>query len=479
LYDAGPPQVAIDLIQNSLIHNNAQDYTGAWRHFMNAILAVSTQAQRTHIRYYIVALLFLVTAVNYGDRAVMSMVASPMSKELGLGPVGLGFVFSAFSWAYVIAQIPGGWLLDRFGSRRVYFWSIFTWSFVTLLQGFVGFLHDISLIVSVLFLLRFLVGLAEAPSFPGNSRIVAAWFPNNERGTACAIFNSAQYFATVLFAPVMGWIIHTLSWQAVFFFMGAVGIVASFVWLKVIYDPKSHPLVNAAEIDYIQQGGGLVDIDVKKVGTTSEAGLPKWDAIKQLFSSRMMLGVFIAQYCFNALAYFFISWFPVYLVQARHMSILTVGFVAAIPAICGFAGGILGGLISDTLLRKGYSLTTARKMPIVVGMLLATSMVVANYVDLDWVVVAVMALAFFGKGIGALGWAVMSDIAPKEISGLSAGVFNMIGNLSGIVTPIAVGYIIQNTGSFNGALVFVAIHAVMAVMSYLVIVGPIKRFELR
>jgi MFS transporter, ACS family, glucarate transporter len=441
-----------------------------------AVAAVS--ARRSKVRYGIVALLFLVTAINYGDRATMSMVGAPMSKQLGLDSVSLGYIFSAFSWAYVIGQIPGGWLLDRFGSRRVYFWSIVTWSSLTLLQGFVSIFSNAFMIVSALVLLRFLVGFAEAPSFPGNSRIVAAWFPANERGTAAAIFNSAQYFATVMFAPLMGWIIHTINWQSVFFVMGVSGIAASFVWLLVIYDPDKHPSINHAEFEYIEQGGGLVRIDAARVANGQSASF-RWDVIKQLFSSRMMVGVFIAQYCINALTYFFISWFPVYLIQARHMSILKVGIVAAIPALCGFAGGILGGLMSDGLQRLGFSLTVSRKLPIVLGMLLSTSIVVANYVNIDAVVIAVMALAFFGKGIGALGWAVMSDIAPKEITGLSGGVFNMIGNMSGIVTPIAIGYIVKDSGSFNGGLAFVAAHAVLAVISYLVIVGPIKRFELR
>lgn len=446
---------------------------------MNAPSLAAGAARKTSVRFLVVALLFIITSINYGDRATISMVGASMSKELGLGPVGLGYVFSAFSWAYVIAQIPGGWLLDRFGSRRVYFWSIFTWSAVTLLQGFVGALHGVGMIISVLFMLRFMVGLAESPSFPGNARVVAAWFPANERGTASAIFNSAQYFATVLFAPMMGWLIHAHGWSSVFFAMGAIGIAGSVLWLLVVYDPKSHPRINRAEFDYIEQGGGLVYMDARPAGAAQVQGPNKWDAVKQLFGSRMMVGVFIAQYCINALTYFFISWFPVYLVQARHMSILKVGFVAAIPAVCGFAGGILGGLISDGLLRMGASLTVSRKVPIVLGMLLSTSLVIANYVSVEWVVIAVLALAFFGKGIGALGWAVMSDIAPKEISGLSGGVFNMIGNMSGIVTPIAIGYTIKDSGSFNGGLVFVAAHAVLAVVSYLVIVGPIKRFELR
>ena len=174
-------------------------------------------------RYVVVWLLFLATTVNYADRATLSIAGSALAKDLALDPVGMGYVFSAFGRAYVIGQIPGGWLLDRFGSKRVYVSSVLAWSIVTLLQGFVGVLPA-ALAVAALFSLRLLLGLAEAPSFPGNSRIVSAWFPTAERGTASAIFNSAQYFALVLFSPIMGAITHAFGWRYVFVAMGAIGI---------------------------------------------------------------------------------------------------------------------------------------------------------------------------------------------------------------------------------------------------------------
>ena len=445
---------------------------------MNSISSAASAApKKTNARYWIVVMLFIVTSFNYGDRATIAIAGSAMSKDIGLDPVGLGYIFSAFSWAYVIGQIPGGWLLDRFGSKKVYFWSIFLWSLFTLLQGFVDLFSGFT-VIATLFMLRFLVGLAEAPSFPGNSRIVAAWFPAQERGTAVAIFNSAQYFATVIFAPIMGWLVSSVGWAHVFWFMGGLGIVLSFIWLKVIHDPNDHPGVNKAELEYMEQGGALINMDQKKV-ERKVSWAEKKSQIKQLVTSRMMIGVYLGQYCINALTYFFITWFPVYLVQARGMSILKAGLIASIPAICGFLGGVLGGIISDWLMRKTGSLNIARKTPIVLGMLLSISMVVCNYVDTEWVVVFFMALAFFGKGIGALGWAVMADTAPKEISGLSGGLFNMFGNISGIITPIAIGYIIASTGSYNGALIYVGIHAFVAVLSYLVLVKDIKRIELK
>ena len=431
--------------------------------------------KKTHVRYLILFMLFVVTTINYADRATISIAGSSLQKDLGIDAVTLGYIFSAFGWAYVLGQIPGGWLLDRFGSKKVYAFSIFTWSLFTVLQGFVGYLPVANAIIA-LFMLRFMVGFAEAPSFPGNARIVAAWFPTAERGTASAIFNSAQYFATVLFAPLMGWIVHAWGWEHVFVVMGVLGIAFSAAWMKLIYNPKEHPMISAEELDHIERNGGLVDMDKPKAAGASG---PKWAYIKQLLSSRMMVGIYLGQYCINGITYFFLTWFPVYLVQERGMSILKAGIIASLPAICGFVGGVLGGVLSDGLLRRGHSLTFARKAPIVVGLLLSTSMVICNYVDAEWMVVAIMALAFFGKGLGALGWAVVSDTSPKQIAGLSGGMFNTFGNIASITTPIVIGYIISATGSFKWALVYVGANALVAVFSYLVIVGPIKRIELR
>jgi|HubBroStandDraft_6_1064221.scaffolds.fasta_scaffold140971_2 ACS family glucarate transporter-like MFS transporter len=449
---------------------------------MTALVDVAI-ARVGRVRFSIVAMLFAVTMVNYADRATIAIAGPVLSKDLGMSAVQMGFVFSAFGWAYVIGQIPGGWLLDRFGSKAVYFASIFTWSLFTLLQGAVGLLAA-SAALYALFMLRFLVGFAESPSFPANARIVAAWFPANERGTACAIFNSAQYFATVVFAPIMGWITTMMGWPYVFYFMGLVGVIVSLIWLIVLYSPDRHPRITPGELAYIEAGGALVHMDDAAAGKarTGEAGRDKDRTLHylgQLIGNRMMLGIYLGQYCINTLTYFFITWFPVYLVQQRGMSILNAGLVASIPAICGFTGGVLGGVWSDLMLRRGWSLTAARKTPIVIGMLLSVSMIICNYVDAPWLVVLIMALAFFGKGIGALGWAVLSDACPKEIAGLSGGLFNMFGNISSITTPIVIGYIIQYTGSFNGALVFVGANALVAAVSFLAIVGEIKRLELK
>ncbi len=445
---------------------------------MNFAVKSIEEPKKSNFRWVIVSLLFFATAINYADRTVLSIAGPALAKSLHLDSVSMGYIFSAFGWSYVLAQLPGGWLLDRFGSRKIYAISLFVWSFFTFITGFTGFFAGFTAVV-VLFILRFLLGIAEAPAFPANSRITVAWFPTKETGTAAAIFNSAQYFATVLFAPLLGFIVHTYGWKYSFMFMGMTGFVFLIFWVKFVHAPKKSRYINQAELDYITKGGALVEMDYGNKVKNNSKDSPTWKFLPQLLKNRMFIGVYIAQYCINAITFFFISWFPIYLVQSRGMTILKAGVISVLPAMFGFVGGNLGGLFSDSLLKKGASLSIARKVPIVTGMLLSMSMIFCNYTGVEWVVVALMALSYFGKGVGALGWAVNADTAPKEITGLSGSLFNTFGNLSSIITPIAIGYIIKVTGSFNWALIFVSVHAFLAIISYIFIVGKIQRFELK
>jgi len=429
-----------------------------------------------NLRYYILFLIFAVTAVNYADRAIVSIAGPAMADEFGLDPVALGLIFSAFGWSYALGQLPGGWILDRFGTKWVYAASITLWSAFTLFQGLVGFVTG-GAAFALLFGLRFMVGLSEAPSFPANARLVSAWFPSVERGFASAVFNSAQYFATVIFAPFMAWIVHDFGWRKVFWVMGVLGFGVALTWIRVIHSPRQHPRMSQQELALLSEGGALLDSEESTQATRKGHG---WDVIRQLLTNRMLVGIYLAQYSITTLTYFFLTWFPVYLVKERGFTILQAGFAAVAPALCGFLGGILGGIISDRLLKSTGSLTLARKAPIVAGMLLSTVIIACNFVDSSAVVVALIALAFFGKGIGSLGWAVVSDTSPRQAPGLNAGLFNTFGNLAGITTPIAIGYIVKASGgSFAGALAFVALNALVALASYLLVVGKIERVELR
>jgi ACS family glucarate transporter-like MFS transporter len=189
----------------------------------------------------------------------------------------------------------------------------------------------------------------------------------------------------------------------------------------------------------------------------------------------MMVGIYIGQFCLTSITWFFLTWFPTYLIEAKGMSILKVGLVASIPAVAGCLGGLIGGVWSDWMLKRGFSLTAARKVPIISGLALSSSIVVANYVQSTAVVVLVMSIAFFAKGIGNLGWCIVGDVSPKKAMGISGGIFNLCGNLASIVTPLAIGWMIKQTGSFEAALTYVAGLALLGAFSYLLIVGKLER----
>src|ERR1700712_3871725 len=426
-----------------------------------------------HRRYEVIVLLFVMMIVNQGDRATLSIAGASVSQELGLDHAEMGWLFSAFAWAYMLLQLPGGLAIDRFGSIKVLGLAIVVWSIFTAAIGSVAIM-PVGISFFAVFALRFLVGVAEAPCFPANSKIVSMWFPTAERGTATAIFNASQYFAAVVFTPLLAWISTRWGWPWIFYVMGAAGIAIGVVFIVRIKAPVDHPALSNAELDSIRQGGANLQERPASAGE-KQSWSETWASARGLLGQRMFLGVYLAQFCISPLTFFFLTWFPVYLVQQRGLSILNAGLLAAVPAIFGFIGGIGGGMVSDWMLRKGVSLTRARKIPIYIGMALSMSMILCNYVQTDLLVVLFMALAFFGKGMGALGWAIISDVSPKRSAGMNGAIFNTFGSVAGIVTPLVIGYMVQSMGSFNGALVYVALNAAGAFISYMFIVGELRR----
>jgi len=435
----------------------------------------SDDTRNSHVRYWVIAVLFIISSINYASRATLGIAGKPLSVEFHLDPVQLGYLFSAFGWAYAIAQIPGGALLDRYGSRPVYIWSITLWSLFTTLQAFVPYFAFVPVMISM-FVLRFALGVAESPGFPANARIVANWFPSSERGTASAIFNASQYFSVPAFTPLMGWLAQYYGWQSVFLVMGVIGFIGAGIFALIVHSPPRHKRISKREYAYIEEGGALVNLD-------KPAGGPqpiRWSIVGQLLTNRMQLGVYIAQYCINALTFFFSTWFFIYLHDARHMSVAGAAFAAAGPAIAGFAGGVLGGIFSDWLLKRGLPLSLARKIPILSGLVISCAIILCNYTDSQGMIMLFMSIAFFGKGVAALGWAVVSDTAPREATGLAGSVFNLCGNLSSIVTPIVIGYILKAThNDWTLALVFLVAHPIVAMIGYGLIAGELKRVVLK
>lgn len=437
---------------------------------------LSQYAKGSRIRIWILLMILLLSTVAYADRSILSIAGSAIQDEFHLTAVQLGFILSAFSWAYVIGQIPGGLFLDRFGTKRVYGTTLILWSLSTLGMGFVGaFESGVTSVVFIMFSLRFALGIIEAPSFPANARVAVMWFPKSERGRASSLFASAQYFAVGIFSPISAWLVSEYGWPWPFFVLGTIGIIAFFVWKAFMHEPRNHPMISQRELDYIVDGGALIDIDSAQVRKSKPA--ISLAVFKKLLSNRMLWCAYVGQYCAVALSYFFITWFPIYLVQDRGMDILHAGFATIAPALFGFAGGISGGFISDYLIRIGWSVSWARKTPYIVGMLLASTLVFAALSDSNVVIIALMSLAFYGKGVaaGAGTWTIISDTAPKEAVGLAGAIFNGMGNVAGILTPIIFGYIVAITNSYDIGLVFVAAHCIVAAFCFLFVMGPIER----
>jgi ACS family D-galactonate transporter-like MFS transporter len=268
---------------------------------------------------------------------------------------------------------------------------------------------------------------------------------------------------------VLFWISITLGWRMLFVIVGTLGVLFGVLWIALCRDPGGSRHVNTAELAHIAAGGGL--------GEQVEPTRFEWRNIGFLLRQRQILGASIGQFASNATLVFFLTWFPTYLVTERHMAWLKVGFFAVLPFIAATAGVVSGGLLSDWLLQRTGSANIARKLPLVAGLVLASSIVAANFLASDALVIGVMSLAFFGQGMCNLGWTLITDVAPKRLVGLTAGLFNLCANLAGIVTPLAVGLIVSATGSFALALGFIAILAATGALSYLFVLGDVRRVE--
>jgi ACS family D-galactonate transporter-like MFS transporter len=395
-------------------------------------------------RLLVLGLMTVATMINYLDRTVISIAAPLLSQDLGLNAALMGVAFSAFSWTYAAAQIPGGILLDRLGVRSTYFLSVTLWSICTLLQG-------LTIGLGTLVGARLALGIAEAPAYPCNSRILNTWFPQDERARATGVYSVGQYFGLAFLGPVLFWIAGAFGWRALFVVVGALGVGFGLVWLSLYREPETAPTV-ASRFD--------------------------WSVMRQLIRKRQILGASLGQFASNSTLVFFLTWFPTYLATERHMAWLKVGFFAILPFVAATVGVITGGVLSDLLLRRTGSANIARKLPIVGGLVLASTIVAANFLKQDGAVIAVMSVAFFGQGMCNLGWTLISDVAPKQHIGLTAGIFNLCANLAGIVTPLLVGAIVQATGSFEWALAYMALLAIGGTLSYIFVVGDVQRVEI-
>ena len=421
----------------------------------------SSASVKSKSKFGVLALIFFSVVINYMDRTNISVAAQAISDDLELSKVQMGIIFSAFAWTYSIMQIPGGMLVDSIRIRLLYPFILVAWSAATIVQGL---LSSFAAIVSC----RMAIGFFEAPSYPANNKIVTQWFAEQERAGAIAVYTSGQFIGLAFLMPVLAIIQQWFGWRGLFFISGGIGIIWAGVWYLLYRDPVPESEASSTDSE-------ASTIDHNKEYQVQAAAT--WNNLKIAFSSRKLWGIYIGQFCLGGTLIFFLTWFPTYLAEYRGLSELNTGFVASIPFLAAFCGVLLSGFVSDWLVRKGVSNEVARKAPIIIGLLLSSSVIFANYVESTQWVTFFLSVTFFGNGLASINWVFVSLIAPKHMVGLVGGCFNFIGGLSAVTVPIAIGYLAKD-GDFKPALMLVACLAVIGLCSYLFLVGKVEQIQL-
>jgi ACS family D-galactonate transporter-like MFS transporter len=421
-------------------------------------------AQATRARVLIALMLFVTVVINYMDRANLSIAMPAIADEMDLSKAQQGLLLSAFGWTYAALQIPGGWLIDRVPPRVLYPACLVLWSTATLFMGITG--GFVALIA-----LRLLVGVFEAPAYPINNRVATAWYPERERASVIGFYTSGQFIGLALLTPLLSWLQSAISWHWVFIVTGAVGMIWSVAWYSGYREPRESR-ANTAEIEHIRDGGGLVDLADSR---PTKVGVTRTD-IATVLGHRKLWGIYLGQFCLTSTLWFFLTWFPTYLVKYRHMDYIKSGFLTSLPFIAALVGVLFSGVLSDFLLRRGFSLGVARKGPIVTGLLLTTAMIGANFTNSTALVIALLSIAFFGNGLASITWSLVSALAPKRLLGLTGGMFNFIGNLSSIATPIVIGFLVTDD-SFAPGFIYMTVVTVIGIASYVLLVGRVERVQ--
>jgi len=421
----------------------------------------------TNRRFRIMGLLFVTVVINYLDRSNISIAAPSMASDFHLDPVQLGLVFSAFSWTYTPFQLPGGWLVDRVHPRILYPVIIMLWSLATLSLGLANGLV-------MLIVLRMAVGFFEVPTFLINNRIATTWFGEKERATCIAVYTAAESVGLAFLTPVLVWLKLEFGWPSVFFVTGTMGLFWSFVFFRSYHDPAEHPHVNAAEIRKIADSGGIPDLSRR---SAAHRAANKGSLLRDLgivLGRRKLWGIYFGHFVWGTVGTFFRTWFPTYLVTYRHFTFIKAGFYISLPFLAVFIGVLVSGAVSDLLVRRGYSLTFARKAPIIGGLIFSTSIVGANFVDSEPLIILFLTFAFFCNGVASIHWSLVSATAPERLIGLTSSVFNFMGGIAGILSPIVIGFLLR-AGDFRLPLVFIAVIEAMGVFSYIFVVGKLER----
>jgi sugar phosphate permease len=391
----------------------------------------------TGSRWYIVALLALGTAINYIDRVNFGVATPTLMKEFGLGTAEMGILMSAFFWSYTLAMLPSGYLLNKFGPKKVLGFAGIAWGCVTMLVAVcVGFYSFLAL--------RIGIGVTEAPAFPANARVVSVWVPKRERTFASSMFDCAARAGGAFAPPIVAFIIAEWGWRMSFVVTGAMAVVWAIWWLLSYHEPADHPRISESELAYIRQDEIITDagaVHVEPISMTKLATYP------------VILKACLAYAFYLYIWTVFLYWVPTYLMQARGLSLKEMGVAASIPYIFAIFMELTGGKVFDKWYAKGASITKLRRTGMGIGMF-GAAFFILMCMQANTAFWAIVWLSGF-CGIFAFGasnvWAIPSDIAPYGQAGGVGGVYNFVGNFGALIAPMVTGYLAASKYGFNGA----------------------------
>jgi ACS family D-galactonate transporter-like MFS transporter len=410
-------------------------------------------------RWWIGILLGSGILVNYFDRINLSVAGPQLQQAFGLDAAQLGWLFSAFFWSYALVQIPTGLILDRFGVTPIgrigaILWSIGT-ALTALAGGFGGVLAA-----------RVLLGIAEAPAFPGNAKATGYWFPRKERALATAIFDAAAKFSNVIGAPLVAVTIIYFGWRGAFWGTAILSFIYFIAFYLFYRDPSADAHLTAGEREYIRAGGATPE----GPSTGSPGAM-----LGYLLSSRKVWGLTIGFAAYGYSFYLFLTWLPGYLIHELHMSLIGSAGYTTIPWIVAtITDLVVGGWLIDHLISRGYGETKVRKTVLVLGMVTGLAVFGAGFTTVAGWAIVWISIALGGLAAAApVGWSIPSLIAPKGGTGTIGGIMNFVNNLMGVVAPVTTGYIVGLTNSFNGAFLVAGVVLLIGVVSYIVLLGDI------
>jgi MFS transporter, ACS family, D-galactonate transporter len=409
--------------------------------------SIASAKPETGKRWTILALLTVGTVINYIDRVNFGVATPTIMKEFGLGTGEMGILMSAFFWAYVIAMLPSGHLLNKLGAKKVYGIAGFSWGIVTMLTGLCQGYYSF-------FATRIAMGITEAPAFPANVRVVSMWMPKRERVFASAMFDGAARMGGAFAPPLVAFVIAAWGWRSSFVITGALAVVWAIIWLMYYHEPSDHPTISASELAYIRQ-----DEVVNADGTVETHPIPMYRLLTYPAIRKLVTGYFMYIYLWTV----FLYWIPTYLMKTKGLSLKEMGIAAGIPYMVGLVTELIGGKIWDGWYNKGASIDKVRRTG--AGILMfgsaifiwLTTLAITPFWAIFWLS-AFMGIYSFGGGNV---WSMPGDLAPYGQAGGVTGVFNFIGMMAAIIAPIVTGYMAQTKYGFNGAFVICSILAVV------------------